>query len=183
MSDKTTPTIGKILTEEMQRDAVHFAVAPVIAGEGMLMPGMHIGINADGTAGSLCKLIGIVDPFLKGQVNRGERFWMFLYPQTITSLRHEWTHPAFGKENIPTPTISDHEIWLRAYAMRMNRYDKPQEAFARLIEGLKSGELYAYGSDLHSFGDLDDASDLRMHAEAFLGIRINWEDFQFTCSC
>ena len=39
--------------------------------------------------------VGIVDPFLKEPVEPGERFYIFLFPNTVTGLRHVWTHPAF----------------------------------------------------------------------------------------
>ncbi len=43
---------------------------------------------------------------------------MFLYPKTITSLRHDWTHPAFMlsvTQDMPAP-VSQSEKWLREYA-------------------------------------------------------------------
>lgn len=94
------PRLGQLLDGEQGRDAIHIAIAPVVAGE-ELFPGQHIGFAGPGDcvtvvgvppgAGSL----GIVDPYLRQRVFLGDRFYMFLYPQTITGLRHEWTHPAF----------------------------------------------------------------------------------------
>ena len=72
---------------------------------------------------------------------------------------------------------------LRAYSMRQNSYDDAELAFERLIEGLKTRELCFHGSDLHGLYDIDDADDLRYHAEAYLGIKIDFNGFEFSCSC
>ena len=108
-------TIGKLLTEDEQRDAIHFAIAPVIAAE-RLSPGQHVAVVA-GEAVSNGDHLGIVDPFLSGPVFKGDRFWLLLYPNTITSLRHEWVHPAFELARI---SKDDHkaksEAWIAAHA-------------------------------------------------------------------
>lgn len=76
--------IGKLVEGEPGRDAVHIAIVPMLAVRRML-PGEHL-------------QNGIVDPYLKMPVEVGQRFWLFLYPNTVTSLRHVWTHPAFVEE-------------------------------------------------------------------------------------
>ena len=86
--------LGKIITTEQHRDAVHIAVAPVVAGCDGMTPGRHIGIIEGEIAGFVENAIGIVDPFLPYAPQKGQRFWMYLYRGSITSLRHEWTHPA-----------------------------------------------------------------------------------------
>jgi hypothetical protein len=86
--------IGKLITSDAHRDAIHVAVAPVTAAQ-ELQPGQHVGLRGDGRALATEHPIGIVDPFLHERVPEGQRFWLFLYPGTITSLRHVWTHPAF----------------------------------------------------------------------------------------
>jgi hypothetical protein len=96
------PQLGKLITEPQHRDAIHIAVAPVTAGM-TLQPGDRIGFTDNGNAYTVIKdakkIVGIVDPFLHEKtVHEGEMFYMFLLPNTITSLRHEWTHPAFEEE-------------------------------------------------------------------------------------
>ncbi len=101
MSDDNQHSLGTILGPERHRDAVHIAIAPVVAAV-PLAPGEHIGILPDGRAGRCDKLLGIVDPFLPKHAEIGERFWLFLYPNSITSLRHVWSHPAFTfKPQVP----------------------------------------------------------------------------------
>lgn len=99
MSDTKHPKLGEILTTTEERDAIHIAIAPVIAGV-ELKPGEHIGFAPESkmiviTTGLLVKHIGIVDPYLTKPVKKGEQFYIFLYPRTVTSLKHVWTHPDF----------------------------------------------------------------------------------------
>ena len=182
--------LGQLASESDQRDAIHVAIAPVVAGEA-LRPGQPIGF-ADGYSGSdretVCggsTQVGIVDPFLKANVFKGQRFYMLLFPGTITSLRHEWSHPAFAN-TLPSEGISDRafsERWLREYAAKMNCYDEPAVAFADLLAGLQTNDLHFHGTDLYGLSDLENHDELKRHAEQYLGITIDWERFAFSCGC
>ncbi|HVL12339.1 MAG TPA: hypothetical protein VM529_07230 [Gemmata sp.] len=92
------PRLGQLITDgDRRRDAIHVAVAPVTAAA-RLAPGQHVGLVQDGNTelvGPCDRTIGVVDPFLAADVEPGQRFWLFLYPGTITGLRHVWTHPVF----------------------------------------------------------------------------------------
>jgi len=99
--------LGVAPTEADERDAVHIACVPAIA-RGKLFPGQEVGIVKTDWYGKERPgkiiidrthiAIGIVDPFLRESVQPGERCWLLLYPGSITSLRHAWTHPAFDGE-------------------------------------------------------------------------------------
>ena len=93
------PRLGQLIEDgDRRRDAIHIAVAPVTAAD-RLAPGQHVGLVQEGNVelvGPCDRPIGAVDPFLAAEVEPGQRFWLFLYPGTITSLRHVWTHPAFS---------------------------------------------------------------------------------------
>lgn len=120
--EDTQFSIGKLLGGGHGRDAVHFAVVPVIGNE-TLFPGTHIGFDVGGarvtaTPPKPYELIGIVDPFLTSDILAGERFWMFLYPNTITGLKHVWSHPAISEDGYGVGSSS--ELWLRNFAKEVD---------------------------------------------------------------
>lgn len=87
------PKIGLLTDSTAQRDAVHVAVAPVQSA-GILAPGQSVGI-LDGRAIAGGNIVGVVDPFLEKMVQPGDWFWLFLRPNTVTGVRHDWDHPDF----------------------------------------------------------------------------------------
>ena len=166
--------LGEIIQEDRHRDAIHVAIAPVIAAA-RLSPGQHIGI-VDGGVGPTDKNIGIVDPFLRQQVSRGQRFWMFLYPNTITSLRHEWTHPAFYGETL---VASMSEAWLRNFAE-----EEAGISYRELMDGaaayLRHGDYLCEGGRWEGFYVPDELWD---HYEAVTGVKPSTRGSFFSCSC
>lgn len=114
--------MGQLLDASAGRDAVHVAIAPVIAAH-ILKPGEHVGLIGDEDepmkVGRVSDKIGIVDPFLVEPLMPGQRFYLFLYPNTVTSLRHVWAHPAFPDQIASVESQEPRAVserWIRAYA-------------------------------------------------------------------
>jgi len=93
--------LGELADATSQRDAIHIAVLPVKAGE-HLYPSAYVRVvvvdgvfTAFASRRDHANAIGVVDPFLDGEkgVDEGQHCFVCLKPYTITSLRHEWTHP------------------------------------------------------------------------------------------
>ena len=195
VSTDALATLGTIIDETAGRDAIHLAVEPVVAGE-LLHPGQHIRME-NGTAYANGETFGVVDPFLKGPVRPGQRFWFVIYPRQITSLRHVWEHPAFPAapaERQPTPEeleIADRtrmrinkaesEQWLRDWCERNGNspsYDTFIDSVSRSI-----GDDYVYVSGEDAHGDIP--AEVWPHVEAVLGRRISEGERPeyFSCSC
>jgi hypothetical protein len=104
--------VGRLVNAYARRDAIHVALAPVEA-VGNLFPGQHVGVRDGKASSAYAPLVGIVDPFLPADVLPGQWFMLFLYPNTVTSLRHEWTHPAF-----PTATDGETNAIVKEYLER-----------------------------------------------------------------
>ena len=104
MTEQYRPNIGHVPDDTARRDAIHIAVAPLLAACDM-QPGQIFKLDDRGYAipsvhAHADDKLGIVDPYRFGTILAGTRFWGFLWPNTITNLRHVWEHPAF-KAKIP----------------------------------------------------------------------------------
>lgn len=113
--------LGKLIIKgEGGRDAIHVAIAPAIAGM-RLHPGQDAGIknNRAGSNMDYAPMLGIVDPFLRHVVMPEEEFYICLYPNTITSLKHVWTHPSFDEKYLvekEIDPIGEAKKWLAEFA-------------------------------------------------------------------
>lgn len=189
MAKDAVATMGEVLpTDVGGRDAVHVAVLSVVASE-IMYPGQDIGIkpmalqnNEYIAYGDAEPFIGIVDPFIKVVVQKGERFWMYLYPRTITGLSHQWTHPAFegttGIYSRPGDRLAS-EKWLRDFCDRTSG-----PSYHTLMDAIENGQmdgdyLSIYGSDAH--GEIPD--ELWDHVEVVTGRKITNRPEYFSCSC
>lgn len=193
--------IGRIIEQERHRDAIHIAVAPVEAGSD-LKAGDLVGLmkgKAFHAFPGLIEPLGVVDPFLRNVVLPGQRFYLFLFPGSITSLRHEWEHPAFVElptaPSVTPPDKAASEAWLREYAKQVNPYycgdgyygekeGGKDTSYEVLMNDLAGNTITYHGIDMHSREELIDEEELKRHGEIVLGRPINFDAFEyFSCSC
>lgn len=116
-----TLKLGSIIEpgREAHKDATHIAVAPVIA-HFILRPGEHVGVTQDGLT-TYDNPVGVIDPFLRHSVEEGERCWLYLYPGSITALRHEWSHPAFAAQHADDAKAAA-RAWMQAWCDENLKY-------------------------------------------------------------
>jgi hypothetical protein len=177
MSEATQDLIGKPLDASAQRDAIHIAVYPVIAMR-TCHPGAHIGLT-DGKADPLAdKTIGIADPFLKAAAKPGERFFMFLYPNTTTGLRHVYTHPDLDTGG---DDRTESEAWLRGFAERLFSYEPEYGTrFEVLMNNAESG---GFGTDIEYGEGCEPNEEFWMHFERYTGRKVSHRHDHFRCAC
>lgn len=186
--------IGQMLDGPGPKDAIHIAIVPVCLGEDM-EPGQHIRVvggkayRADGCA------IGMVDPFLESMY-LPEDSWvnMFLFPETITDLRHEWSLASYddNKELVPLPRLDAESVeWIENFAhMHNTSYEgvivRCQEAlsFQRTYQGHDGRQISwvtFYGRDIHSTPE--GFWEHYERATGWLTLPEQTERVTFTCSC
>lgn len=182
-------TMGAVLPDDAGgRDAVHVAVISAIAGHD-LMPGADVGFDSVEGPGEhmamvVSRPIGLVDPFIKGTVKRGQRFWLYLYPRTITGLSHRWTHPAFPDDagtvyGTPGQQLASKK-WITEWA------DQYGVTFTDMVEAatlfLKTGDYFCKGG---TFEGEQIPPQFWDHYQVVTGTLVNSDDRNhfFTCSC
>lgn len=192
MTDHTLDSVGTRLKGGERRDAVHFAVAPVRPDKGQFLRAGERVRLAPGSTDVVVAWdcddeppVGIIDPFLDGYVTDKDRCWLFLFPSTITGLRHEWTHPAFPDQqpqSVVEPEESSPEYsrrWLQGFA------DKYHGDYAEMIAGVASGKGAFFGQDLE-YSDFRPGSEFWQHVSAATGKQFTehqMENTPFRCAC
>lgn len=180
VSTDALETLGTIIDETQKRDAIHLAVEPTEASE-RLYPGQSVElIGGRATLAKTGKGVGIVDPFLTGPVQPGQRFWLVLYPRMVTSLRHVWTHPAFtDTPEAPLPNREAVDMIMKYANQAGVTYDE-MLSYARDFS--ESGEYACEGGRWEGcyVGD-----DFWPAYEAVTGTKVPEESRGgiFTCSC
>ena len=197
----TDPQFGRLVPADFpdERDAIHIATAAVFALED-LNPGDHVGFTTkdnDKMGRSEIAPLGIVDPFLPKPVKKGERFWVFLYPGTIQSLRHNWTHPSFDVRQQLIRAIEETPAKkrMKAFAASLPEYayiyDSEDErhdpiSFEMLIDRATAfangGEYWSEGGRFEGQGLYDEFWD---DFEELTGLKVPEGDRYsfFGCSC
>src|SRR5689334_13931858 len=176
---QSTPNLGALITdEEAERDAIHIAVAPVVAGS-YLNPGQWVTLDWEGRAvGCNSDPIGVVDPYLPGSVMRGQMFWLLLTPNTITSLRHEWKHPSFFPRFTKEAVMGVSEMWLRSFA---DDYETDYlTMMAEVAEAINTGDdcLGCLGTSREV-----DYEKFWHHYKEVTGVSPDTTDKWFRCAC
>lgn len=180
-----TLKLGQLITTPQQRDAIHIAVVPVIAAEGYIYRGASLRFvegSTERVTSVRGKGIGIADPFLEGSIQEGQSFWMFMHPGSITSLRHDWTHPAFGPAPAPSDDpIADSRKWIEGFAAEIDQtYNRLMEAADLWVED----EDYTYDNSERYKNYWDKFPAFWTHYEVVRGVKVKDKEAHFfTCSC
>lgn len=167
---------GKIITTKKERDAVHFAVIPTVAAA-VLHPAQKVKLNENKEAIPGDDSIGIVDPWLTTKVKKGETFWLFVNPNTVTDMRHHWSHPVFDAES---PKVGAAKLWLMQFA---------DEAGLDLDDLLDAAKRYLEYGDYMCQGDRWDGfycpEEFWDHYQVVTGeiVEKNHRGSFFSCSC
>lgn len=162
------------------RDAIHIAIAPVIASEG-LKPGEHIGFSPGSTTHMerSDSPIGIVNPFGK-RIVAGESFYVCLYPDTVTDMKHHWSHPSFGEPLIVATDKEASEAWLISFC---KRYGLRMECLLRELAD-SDPSLCVYEDSVDD--GYRERDDLWKHYQIFTGTVVSEDqkdNLGFRCAC
>ena len=175
--------LGVAPDEGAGRDSVHVPVIPVTAQAHFR--GGSFARLVPGTTDQITRCyapehvpIGVVDPFLPQDfiVEIGQKVWLCLLPGSITSLRHEWRHPAFDPEAV----VPASERWLREFGAAYGIVYNDLLYYAAGY--LNRGEYLTRGAEFEGESVPDEFWD---HYEKVTGavVPANLRGSFFSCSC
>jgi hypothetical protein len=140
-----------------------------------LKPGHHVRFVIPGNTEmvGMCHIdsaIGIIDPFLTVVVEKGQHCWLFMMPNTITSLRHEWEHPQV--DGVDRKGIA--EFWLRDFCAENGLdYDYILRTFTE--------HDYCNTGDNEISMTMAERTQLQEHLSVLVGREVNHP--VFSCAC
>lgn len=189
-------TMGALLPEDAGgRDAVHVAVfsatSPVRVYAGQKVGAVAVAREGDAIVSPVVppsEFIGIVDPFVAEDLYPGARFWVFLFPRTITALAHRWSHPAFEEATstyAPPSARLESDLWLTKFCAEYDDRDynfSMRDTLKRIFDGKYDDDEYliVYGTD--EKGAIP--SEVWHHASVVFGQPIpKSKPSYFSCSC
>lgn len=191
----TDVRLGELAPANAQRDAIHVAVIPAVAGMD-LQPGERVALSGNFAYVEVndCRGLGIVDPFLSQAIKKGDRFYLLLLPNTVTGMRHHWEHPAVDNEDrghtaVCTPEESKNWLtnWLNVngcpeldviVAAAFNRH-MPDEYAEYVTCKIDDGYFHVSGMDASGMIPREFWS----HLENYVGERCRYRPEMFTCGC
>lgn len=171
--------VGKLIEGDSHRDAIHVAVAPIVAKE-KLWPGDEVGVD-----GTKKNPVGIVDPFLKNPVQPEQKFFVWLFPNTVTDIHHHWFHPAFDGKPEPDPKTYARERIAEIAKRIGDDFDTYESLMAHVQRCIAGGEHYVERDSQHMrdvWGEV--ADEFWKHYETITGQKEPGDYTPiFCCSC
>lgn len=196
MAKDAVATMGGLLPDDAGgRDAVHVAVVSAVS-DVRLRPGQDVGVEIrDGrdvrarAVSGTTEGVGIADPYLKAIVEPGQRFWLYLYPRSITGLNHNWSHPAFPDakpgEVYATPGGKlAAEQWLKDFCANADcpGFHAVMGKAEQIADDCGDDDEYIYFSGQDAHGEIP--PEFWEHVSICLGREIREKKAtHFSCSC
>jgi len=180
--------IGRILSEDQswEKDAIHVPIYPVVAAS-ILSPGTRVAFTPGDEFTTVVAAkdeetpaVGVIDPFLEAPVQPGERCWMFLFPGTITQLRHDWTHPFIVEAHSKRYAAATQFMKMAAHELGMS----VQQLLEVVGEFIETGEQYCLNVDTPNMW-YEAGEEFWQHFQTLTGKKVpaGYEASPFRCAC
>jgi hypothetical protein len=189
--DDTLKKLGTVRAKDEGRDAIHLAVVTLQALERFVVPPIgnlwvdHLGKPAPTPASA----VGIIDPFLpRGTlIEKGEWFFVYLKPGSISGLRHVWSHEAFpeGQKDALKEAKEKAERRVRDWCRETDTYGLDYQTCIELFEEGESGSFRLDGIAIYSSDEAtgEIPSSILDDIELIIGKPLASRPEFFRCAC